>query len=423
MAMLKGKHQVMVALMKEVYAIFDSEFRYSPRTCPSNHTGESTLQSNPHHIEPSERGRESKQTNKRSWQGESSTSESGNLKRRRRKKYSAESERPYACPFHKYDPRKYSINHETGALYRSCMGPGFTEIHRVKCVKLHHCKIRLNINRQHLRKVHSVPIQCQRCWLVVPNTQALTLHLNSDVICESRQPQPEGISKEKFDLISIRGISWEKIYEILFPGAFIPSPCESEHVHFLTRLTLQSDFEETVQANEDIAPSSPESQEAQPFEAYARTVLPRMVEAELSPIIDARLGPIEQEMKTQIGDIVRDCLSKLEQDFRQSRETRLGNTVRSPFSHSYMAPVTETGGGVSLNANQSELLAPPINNVSNFYREPPHVSNDGYDHFQTASQLHPNQSSDSGYGSTEPCQCVCHIFTSKSHSLVNGHFN
>ena len=197
-------------------------------------------------------------------------------------------------------------------------------------------------------------------------------------------------------------------------------------MHSLLRLTLHLDFEETVQANEEMAPSSPESREVQTFEAYARTALPQMVEAEFSTIINARVEPIEQEMRTQIGDIVRDCLSKLEQDFRQSRETRPEISVRSPSSNSYIVPGIETGGGVSLNANHSESLAPPIDNVSDFYREPPHMgveANDGYDHFQPAPQPHPNQSSDSGYGSTEACPCVCHVFTSKSHRLANRRSN
>lgn len=53
------------------------------------------------------------------------------------------------------------------------------------------------------------------------------LHYNATTRCESREPQPEGIDRDKFDLISSsRGASWENIFEILFPGARIPSPCK-----------------------------------------------------------------------------------------------------------------------------------------------------------------------------------------------------
>lgn len=62
----------------------------------------------------------------------------------------------------------------------------------------------------------------------MPNQQELDVHANMEVACERQEAQPEGISQEKSDLIfSVRGITWEKIYEILFPGAPIPSPCKS----------------------------------------------------------------------------------------------------------------------------------------------------------------------------------------------------
>ena len=59
--------------------------------------------------------------------------------------------------------------------------------------------------------------------------QALTNHVNDQIRCETHDPQPEGINRDKMKLItSKRGASWENIYEILFPGAPIPSPCMIE---------------------------------------------------------------------------------------------------------------------------------------------------------------------------------------------------
>ena len=53
-------------------------------------------------------------------------------------------------------------------------------------------------------------------------------HANMEIRCEGREAAPEGIDQEKFDhVFSIRGPTWEKIYEILFPGAPVPSPCKS----------------------------------------------------------------------------------------------------------------------------------------------------------------------------------------------------
>jgi hypothetical protein len=38
----------------------------------------------------------------------------------------------FACPFHQYDPLKYSPNNLMGIKYRSCAGPGFKTIAKVK---------------------------------------------------------------------------------------------------------------------------------------------------------------------------------------------------------------------------------------------------------------------------------------------------
>ncbi len=38
----------------------------------------------------------------------------------------------YACPFHKYDAGKYSVKTSITVMYRTCSGPGFTAISRLK---------------------------------------------------------------------------------------------------------------------------------------------------------------------------------------------------------------------------------------------------------------------------------------------------
>ena len=60
----------------------------------------------------------------------------------------------------------------------------------------------------------------------------MVLHANSEIRCERREPQAqEGADQEKMRLITETwGVSWEKIYEILFPGAPIPSPCKHDLV-------------------------------------------------------------------------------------------------------------------------------------------------------------------------------------------------
>ena len=56
----------------------------------------------------------------------------------------------------------------------------------------------------------------------------LALHANAQERCEQKQPRVlEGIDDDKMRMITgTWGVSWEGIYEILFPGAPVPSPCK-----------------------------------------------------------------------------------------------------------------------------------------------------------------------------------------------------
>lgn len=56
----------------------------------------------------------------------------------------------------------------------------------------------------------------------------MSAHANLEERCEQQEPQMiEGVDNDKIRLITDTwGVSWDGIYEILFPGAPIPSPCE-----------------------------------------------------------------------------------------------------------------------------------------------------------------------------------------------------
>ena len=62
--------------------------------------------------------------------------------------------------------------------------------------------------------------------MTLESTDALTRHAAASTACEVRVGIPEGVDSVKMNRISAWGVSWEKIYEILFPGREIPSPCE-----------------------------------------------------------------------------------------------------------------------------------------------------------------------------------------------------
>lgn len=129
---VRAKHELMVTLMKEVYAIFDSGWKVNVQTCASSQQGSSGNQAQ---TSKREAPRLDKNPKRRKKDRDSSPPGDDDGKRKKRDDPDAGLQnqcRLFACPFHKYDPYKYSLNSDTGAAYRSCQGPGFTSISHVK---------------------------------------------------------------------------------------------------------------------------------------------------------------------------------------------------------------------------------------------------------------------------------------------------
>ena len=128
----QAKHELIVTLMKEVYALFDTIWRIKVRTCAPSQQESSGTQSQPSKLETPWVGGTNK---KRKKDRDSSPPGDGNDKRGKMDDPDAELQhqgRPFACPFRKYDPYKYTLNSNTGTTYRSCLGPGFRSISHVK---------------------------------------------------------------------------------------------------------------------------------------------------------------------------------------------------------------------------------------------------------------------------------------------------
>lgn len=101
-----------------------------------------------------------------------------------------------------------------------------------------------------------LPRHCPRCYQDFKTAPELETHARMEPAClvASRPNTLIGISLETKELLSSReGIQnftdsakWNKIYEILFPGEQIPSPCESSlplrtHARKYEALTLTLD--------------------------------------------------------------------------------------------------------------------------------------------------------------------------------------
>ena len=128
-----AKHQMMVSLMQEVYAMFNFQWQANirTRTRPKSRNSRSQLEAS----KSSNSSKENCSRNRVKHNREPSPDDSNNGKRRRSNPTDAresEPDQPFACPFHKYDPCKYCPNLDTGTKYRPCSGPGFSSISKLK---------------------------------------------------------------------------------------------------------------------------------------------------------------------------------------------------------------------------------------------------------------------------------------------------
>lgn len=138
LAFLLEKHKVLKSLMREFYVVFDTSLGAmqpedtertppEPQTTTSSSTGQLLRSSG-----NSAKGKRSLQD-----RGSSPPGDDRNDDRRKRIQrppgmVKGREERCFACPFFKYDPRKYSCTSKKRCKYRTCAGPGFESISRLK---------------------------------------------------------------------------------------------------------------------------------------------------------------------------------------------------------------------------------------------------------------------------------------------------
>ncbi|KAI4717534.1 hypothetical protein E4T48_06308 [Aureobasidium sp. EXF-10727] len=111
---------------------------------------------------------------------------------------------PMACPFVKFDPLKYD----------KCYTFVLKGVSRVK---------------QHLERVHSIPIHCPKCYSVFRNnTEARDRHVRANTCQTAPERRLEGIDESTMRKLKRRATSrsasesWYSMFALLFPGARKP---------------------------------------------------------------------------------------------------------------------------------------------------------------------------------------------------------
>jgi hypothetical protein len=120
------------------------------------------------------------------------------------------------CPFYQRQPEKYKK--------AACRGEGFADMAKLK---------------DHIKRVHTQPLRCSRCWLEMKSDDAFSEHQQQEKSCEKKaEPQDDRIRPQllkrldfkKAPYATARNVEekWNILFTVLFPNdTSIPSPCKS----------------------------------------------------------------------------------------------------------------------------------------------------------------------------------------------------
>ncbi|KAI0096227.1 hypothetical protein GGR51DRAFT_543873 [Nemania sp. FL0031] len=236
--------------------------------------------------------------------------------------------RRLACPYFKNNPIRFQTK-------QSCCGPGWETVHRLK---------------EHLDRRHALPISCRRCYSAFNTEEEHDSHIRSSDQCEvRRRPSPiEGFNaSQRAELKSRpRGLKhmsepqkWRRVYLILFPET-----AESE---------IPSPYYEFQTLND---PGHPQDLMME-YEEYLQRELPPRVREQLEIRIEQALDPIEETLRGQIVEIVRDMQLELFRSFRSS--------IRQPYdTTTYRVERVEAEGRMGEQRPDETIQGPLTNRTS-----------------------------------------------------------
>ncbi|KAF3070444.1 putative udp-glucoronosyl and udp-glucosyl transferase family protein [Daldinia childiae] len=265
----------------------------------------------------------------------------------KRAKKDTESERKFACPFYKNDPKAHN-------KHRSCAGPGWTSLHRLKCTD---------------------PFD---------DAKDLAEHIRADVPCEKLDVVPvlQGIDEATEAKLKVRrkncpGMTdeqrWGEIYKILFPSA-----------NFNAMPTPYYDGNDSLGFSKRA--------EWKKVEKRLRKELPKFVQKK----VERSFEKVQADMLVGLPDIIRDGLFEFFKDLPHNdlsasatpAATPRARTPSSPVAREQPAPTSEEDKDALLDV--SYFLDPTIDE---FDMSPFDFGNPNDCHFF-------DKYSDSGYAST-----------------------
>jgi hypothetical protein len=204
------------------------------------------------------------------------------------------------------------------------------------------------------------------------------------------------------------------VYSILFPGAPVPSPCTCFYLLPTMSCCFLLKVQDFERVSEEVAPPQgnqlPGSQNLDDFEAFSRTHLPKLVEAQIQALIEDRYQLLAENLKADIPDIARKSISGLSKAWQASKSS--SSLLPASSLDASDAGLDPTSGAQQLSVESSSSQAFG-EGLASFFMEPPcsgpqtspppSANLFQLDHPVTSVQEH----SDSGYASLPEYSCFC----------------
>ncbi|KAF1962660.1 hypothetical protein CC80DRAFT_588198 [Byssothecium circinans] len=174
-------------------------------------------------------------------------------------------QRRLKCPFYQRDPEKHSR--------AACRGEGFADMAKLK---------------DHIKRAHTQPLRCGRCWLDMENQKAYANHQQADISCK-KQPQP---NDDRITYQFLKELDFKKA-----PYAQAKSPEGKWKILYSTLFPTDSNI--------------PSPYEQHGFTPRLEKVLCEALEEELTRELAPALEPILRRIKERIPAIIQNCKLKL----------------------------------------------------------------------------------------------------------------
>lgn len=239
-------------------------------------------------------------------------------------------EKRFACPYYKNNPGKFRQK-------RTCCGPGWPTVHRVK---------------EHLYRCHTIGKHtCSRCLKRCKSSADLLAHQRAAVSCDTRTDAfPEGTMlpsqeetlrvKKRVPPNTTEEQRWNEVYMVLFPDAGVdslPTPCRLNFLagHFTLFMRLTNTC--AVYEDEPAEPPRPVEPSTKPdddssvwfcsssdYEEYLSRSLPPRVQRELERQVQHEFGFFGDTTQTRrVVDMVQQMQLRLFKQYEKGRNSGL----------------------------------------------------------------------------------------------------